>query len=78
MADSDELVTQFLAFTGSVDTDRAVSYLEMSNGNLETAVGLYLLSLMDLLAAAVVKAIFELRMLLVPCVLWMTLDQEEE
>lgn len=42
MADKDELVSQFLAFTGSVDTDRAASYLEMSNGNLETAVGLYM------------------------------------
>jgi UBX domain-containing protein 7 len=42
MADNDELVSQFLAFTGSADTDRAVSYLEMSNGNLETAVGLYM------------------------------------
>lgn len=42
MADSDELVSQFLAFTGSADTDRAVSYLEMSGGNVETAVGLYM------------------------------------
>jgi UBX domain-containing protein 7 len=42
MADNDELVSQFLAFTGSADTDRAISYLEMSGGNLETAVGLYM------------------------------------
>jgi hypothetical protein len=45
MADSgisDELVSQFMAFTGSSDTDRAISYLEMSNGNVETAVGLFL------------------------------------
>lgn len=42
MADSDELVSQFLAFTGSADTDRAASYLEMSGGDLETAVGLYM------------------------------------
>ena len=39
---SDELVSQFMAFTGSSDTDRAISYLEMSNGNVETAVGLFL------------------------------------
>jgi hypothetical protein len=42
MADNDELVSQFLAFTGSADTDRAASYLEMCGGNLETAVGLYM------------------------------------
>eukprot|EP00529_Nitzschia_sp_RCC80_P022708 CAMPEP_0113509438 /NCGR_PEP_ID=MMETSP0014_2-20120614/37578_1 /TAXON_ID=2857 /ORGANISM="Nitzschia sp." /LENGTH=496 /DNA_ID=CAMNT_0000405273 /DNA_START=92 /DNA_END=1582 /DNA_ORIENTATION=+ /assembly_acc=CAM_ASM_000159 len=42
MADNDELVSQFLAFTGSADTDRAASYLEMSGGDLETAVGLYM------------------------------------
>ena len=45
MADSgisDELVSQFMAFTGSNDTDRAISYLEMSNGSVETAVGLFL------------------------------------
>jgi hypothetical protein len=42
MSDNDELVSQFLAFTGSADTDRAASYLEMSNGDLERAVGLYL------------------------------------
>jgi UBX domain-containing protein 7 len=39
---NDELVSQFLAFTGSADTDQAASYLEMSGGNLETAVGLYM------------------------------------
>jgi hypothetical protein len=42
MSDSDEVVSQFLAFTGSADTARATSYLEMSGGNLETAVGLYM------------------------------------
>jgi UBX domain-containing protein 7 len=42
MAENDELVSQFLSFTGSADTDRAASYLEMCNGNLETAVGLYM------------------------------------
>ena len=40
--DSDENITQFLAFTGSSDTDTARSYLEMSGGNVETAVGLWL------------------------------------
>lgn len=38
----DEIVSQFLAFTGSADTDRAASYLEMSGGDLETAVGLFM------------------------------------
>eukprot|EP00539_Tryblionella_compressa_P003845 CAMPEP_0178734778 /NCGR_PEP_ID=MMETSP0744-20121128/1533_1 /TAXON_ID=913974 /ORGANISM="Nitzschia punctata, Strain CCMP561" /LENGTH=483 /DNA_ID=CAMNT_0020387097 /DNA_START=15 /DNA_END=1466 /DNA_ORIENTATION=+ len=42
MSDNDELVSQFLAFTGSSDTERAASYLEMSNNDLQTAVGLYL------------------------------------
>jgi len=42
MSDNDELVSQFLAFTGSADVDRAQSYLEMSGGNLETAVGLFM------------------------------------
>jgi hypothetical protein len=42
MADNDELVSQWMAFTGSSDTARAQSYLEMSGGNVETAVGLYL------------------------------------
>lgn len=38
----DELISQFLAFTGSADTSKAASYLEMSGGNVETAVGLFL------------------------------------
>lgn len=42
MADNDEVVSQFLAFTGSSDISKATSYLEMSGGNLETAVGLYM------------------------------------
>lgn len=44
MADeaNDELVSQFLAFTGSADVERASSYLEMSGGDLETAVGLFM------------------------------------
>jgi len=40
--DSDENITHFLAFTGSTDTDTARSYLEMSGGSVETAVGLWL------------------------------------
>eukprot|EP00536_Pseudo-nitzschia_multiseries_P002588 jgi/Psemu1/251809/estExt_Genewise1Plus.C_340164 len=39
---NDELVSQFMAFTGSADTQRAAMYLEMSGGHLETAVGLFL------------------------------------
>jgi UBX domain-containing protein 7 len=39
---SDELVSQFMAFTGSSDVDRAASYLEMSGGSVETAVSLYM------------------------------------
>eukprot|EP00521_Asterionellopsis_glacialis_P011221 CAMPEP_0195295650 /NCGR_PEP_ID=MMETSP0707-20130614/17781_1 /TAXON_ID=33640 /ORGANISM="Asterionellopsis glacialis, Strain CCMP134" /LENGTH=574 /DNA_ID=CAMNT_0040356921 /DNA_START=243 /DNA_END=1964 /DNA_ORIENTATION=+ len=39
---SDEMVSQFLAFTGSADPANATSYLEMSGGNLETAVGLFM------------------------------------
>jgi hypothetical protein len=39
---TDEVVSQFLAVTGSADVDRATSYLEMSGGNLETAVGLFM------------------------------------
>lgn len=45
MADNstnDELVSQFMAFTGSSDPSRAASYLEMSGGDLQTAVGLYM------------------------------------
>jgi hypothetical protein len=38
----DELVSQFLAFTGSADPSSATSYLEMSGGSLETAVSLFL------------------------------------
>eukprot|EP00429_Kryptoperidinium_foliaceum_P000728 CAMPEP_0176018876 /NCGR_PEP_ID=MMETSP0120_2-20121206/9103_1 /TAXON_ID=160619 /ORGANISM="Kryptoperidinium foliaceum, Strain CCMP 1326" /LENGTH=443 /DNA_ID=CAMNT_0017351939 /DNA_START=79 /DNA_END=1410 /DNA_ORIENTATION=+ len=41
MAD-DELVSQFLMITGSEDTDKAVSYLEMAAGNLEQAVSLFM------------------------------------
>jgi len=39
---SDELVIQFLSFTNTDDTDQAANYLEMSGGNVETAVGLYM------------------------------------
>ncbi len=42
MSFNDELVSQFLAFTGSSDTDQAASYLEMCGGELETAVGMFL------------------------------------
>lgn len=42
MADNDELVSQFLMFTGSEDTAKAISYLEMSAGNLEQAVSLFM------------------------------------
>lgn len=38
----DEMIFQFLAFTGSADSDVAKGYLEMSGGDLETAVGLFL------------------------------------
>jgi hypothetical protein len=38
----DDLVAQFMAFTGCADGDRAASYLEMSGGALETAVSLYM------------------------------------
>eukprot|EP00565_Helicotheca_tamesis_P001050 CAMPEP_0185740090 /NCGR_PEP_ID=MMETSP1171-20130828/36969_1 /TAXON_ID=374046 /ORGANISM="Helicotheca tamensis, Strain CCMP826" /LENGTH=608 /DNA_ID=CAMNT_0028411843 /DNA_START=294 /DNA_END=2117 /DNA_ORIENTATION=+ len=38
---SDELVSQFLAFTGSSDPNTATNYLEMSGNVLDTAVGLY-------------------------------------
>lgn len=40
--DNDERISQFLAFTGSSDATKAVSYLEMSGNNVETAVGLYM------------------------------------
>ena len=42
MADNDELVSQFLMFTGSEDTAKAISYLEMSAGDLERAVSLFM------------------------------------
>ena len=42
MADNDELVSQWMAFTGSSDAARAASYLEMSGYDVETAVGLYM------------------------------------
>ncbi|VEU41188.1 unnamed protein product [Pseudo-nitzschia multistriata] len=42
MSASDESVSQFMAFTGSGDAERAQMYLEMSGGDLETAVGLFL------------------------------------
>ena len=47
MADSggdnnDEIVSQFMAFSGCSDASEAASYLEMSGGDLETAVGLYM------------------------------------
>lgn len=41
-ARNDEMISQFLAFTGSSDAEKAVSYLEMSGHNVETAVGLYM------------------------------------
>ena len=42
MSSNDEMVSQFMAFTGSADAERANMYLEMSGGNLETAVGLFM------------------------------------
>ena len=39
---SDEAVSQFLAITGSSDPSSAKSYLEMSGGDVQTAIGLYL------------------------------------
>jgi hypothetical protein len=42
MADNDELVSQFLMFTGSEDTEKAMGYLEMSNFNVEQAVSLFM------------------------------------
>lgn len=42
MSANDELVSQFMAFTGSNDAASAASYLEMSGGNLETAVSLFM------------------------------------
>ena len=40
--DNDEMVSQFMAFTNCADPARATSYLEMSGGNVETAVSLYM------------------------------------
>lgn len=42
MSANDELVTEFLAVTGATDPSTATNYIEMSGGNLETAVGLYM------------------------------------
>ena len=39
---SDELVSQFMAFTGSADVDVAKNYLEMSGNNVSVAVDLYM------------------------------------
>jgi hypothetical protein len=39
---NDELISQFMAFTGTSDADKASSYLEMSGNDVETAVGLFL------------------------------------
>lgn len=41
-ANNDELVSHFMAVTGISDAEKATSYLEMSGGDLETAVGLYM------------------------------------
>jgi len=42
MSESDELVCQFMAFSGCSDAERAQSYLEMSGNNLEMAISLYM------------------------------------
>ena len=42
MSETDELVSQFMAFSGCADTERAQSYLEMSGNNLEMAISLYM------------------------------------
>eukprot|EP00522_Entomoneis_paludosa_P013853 CAMPEP_0172447682 /NCGR_PEP_ID=MMETSP1065-20121228/6943_1 /TAXON_ID=265537 /ORGANISM="Amphiprora paludosa, Strain CCMP125" /LENGTH=522 /DNA_ID=CAMNT_0013199045 /DNA_START=144 /DNA_END=1712 /DNA_ORIENTATION=+ len=39
---NDELIGQFLAVTGCSDPSTATNYIEMSGGNLETAVGLFM------------------------------------
>jgi UBX domain-containing protein 7 len=39
---SDELISQFMAFTGTADATKANSYLEMSGYDVETAVGLFM------------------------------------
>jgi UBX domain-containing protein 7 len=41
-SNTDELISQFMAFTGTSDTNQAISYLEMSGNDVETAVGLFL------------------------------------
>lgn len=41
-SNNDELISQFMAFTGTSDADKASSYLEMSGNDVETAVGLFL------------------------------------
>ena len=40
--DYDEEITKFISFTGASDVSKARSYLEMSGGDLQTAVALYL------------------------------------
>jgi len=42
MSSNDDLISQFMAFTGCSDGDRAQQYLEMANLNVETAVGLFM------------------------------------
>jgi hypothetical protein len=42
MLDSDELVSQLMAFSGCGDPERAQYYLEMSGNNLEMAISLYM------------------------------------
>jgi UBX domain-containing protein 7 len=42
MSATDEEVSHFMAVTGSADPDQAATYLEMSGGDLETAVGLFM------------------------------------
>ena len=42
MSASDETVSEFMSFTGSNDPTEAQHYLEMSGGNLQTAVSLYM------------------------------------
>jgi UBX domain-containing protein 7 len=39
---SDELISQFMAFSGSTDAKKAASYLEMCGNDVETAVSLYM------------------------------------
>jgi UBX domain-containing protein 7 len=42
MSATDEEVSHFMAVTGSADPAQAATYLEMSGGDLETAVGLFI------------------------------------